>query len=77
MLAGCQTVPVKQEYPELPAELQKECGELYLLESSSTTLSTLMETVAKNYGLYHQCAAQASALIEWQRRQREVFNSGK
>ena len=77
LLVGCETVPVQPVYPELPVELQKECSELHTIEGTSTTLSVLMETVAKNYNLYHQCSAQTSALIEWQRRQLELINSKK
>jgi hypothetical protein len=77
MLTGCETVPVKPVYPEVPVELMQQCQDLKLLEGDVTTLSKLMETVAYNYALYHQCSEQNSALIEWHKRQAEILNSVK
>lgn len=74
VLTGCQTLPVKQTFPVLPDELAKSCQELVLLEGKVTTLSKLMETVATNYKIYHECAAQQQAIVEWYEKQSELFN---
>lgn len=75
LASGCQTLPVTQTFPTLPPELNKSCPELKLLEGKITTLSKLMETVAMNYGIYHECAAQQQSLLEWYEKQSKIFNS--
>jgi hypothetical protein len=75
VLSGCSTtVPVKQPWPELPSEFPKECRELKLLEGDKVTLSKLMETVAANYGIYHECALHYRSTVEWYNKQRDIFN---
>ena len=74
LLSACQTLPVQVKYPELPSELTTECADLKTIEGNITTLSKLMDTVAKNYSLYHECSAQNSAIIEWHRKQMTLFN---
>lgn len=74
VLSGCQTLPVTPALPALPEELSKSCQELKLLEGKVTTLSKLMETVAANYKIYHDCAAQQQSLLEWYEKQSRVFN---
>lgn len=75
VLSGCSTtVPVKQAWPELPEEFPKECRELKLLEGDKVTLSKLMETVAANYGIYHECALHYKSAVEWYNKQRNIFN---
>jgi hypothetical protein len=74
-LVGCSTtVPVKQTWPELPEEFPKECKELKLLEGDKVTLSKLMDTVATNYGIYHECALHYRSAVEWYNKQRAIFN---
>lgn len=77
LLAGCITVPVKQEFPVAPEELLKKCPELKTIEGSTTTLLKLMETIVHNYSLYHDCAATHEGFIEWYRKQREIYDSIK
>lgn len=75
LLAGCSTVvPVKQKFPDMPAELTQSCKPLTLIEGEKTTLSKLMETVAKNYGFYHECAADKAAVKEWYQEQKKIFD---
>lgn len=73
LLAGCTTVPVKQEWPELPKELAEPCGTLKLLEGDKVVLSKLLETVATNYGMFHQCSLQHGNLVEWYKKQAEIY----
>jgi hypothetical protein len=75
LLTACSTVvPVTQKFPELPAELSQNCKPLQTIEGETTTLSNLMETVAKNYGTRHECAAQLEAILEWYNKQKEIFD---
>jgi hypothetical protein len=50
---------------------------LNLIENPTTTLSKLMETVTKNYGLRHECAAQLDAILEWYTKQKKIFDEVK
>jgi hypothetical protein len=78
VLAGCSTtVPVKRTFPDVPEALLKECGALSTINKPEVKLSELMDTVAKNYGKYHECAAVNEAWQEWYRDQKKVFNELK
>lgn len=72
LLTGCTTVPLKSELPELPEEFSKPCGPLQTVQGSTATLKEFTEVVVRNYGLYHECAATHSGLVEWYKRQRSV-----
>lgn len=75
LIAGCTTtVPVKQKFPELPPELIEPCKALILLEGDVVTLSKLMQTVALNYSIYHECTLQQRTLVEWLQKQEKIFN---
>ena len=74
MLTGCQTVPDTQTMPSIPADFPSKCKELILLEGNKVALSKLMETVATNYGIYHECALHYENLHSWYTKQRDVFN---
>ena len=71
-LAGCGSLPVHHKFPNLPDELAKTCVPLVLLEGSTTTLTKLMDTVAKNYSSRHECSAQLEAIQEWYREQKKI-----
>jgi hypothetical protein len=78
VLAGCSaTVPVKRTFPDVPEALLKECGTLGTINKPEVKLSELMDTVAKNYGKYHECAAVNEAWQEWYREQKKVFDEIK
>jgi hypothetical protein len=47
---------------------------LQTIEGETTTLSKLMETVAKNYGTRHECSAQLEAILEWYNKQKQIFD---
>jgi coenzyme F420-reducing hydrogenase alpha subunit len=74
-LSACSTVvPIKQNFPTLPEELTKTCKPLETIEGVTTTLSKLMETVARNYGTRHECALQLESLLEWYNEQKKIFD---
>lgn len=78
VLAGCSTtVPVKRTFPVVPEALLKECGALATINKPEVKLSELMDTVAKNYGKYHECAAVNEAWQEWYLEQKKVFDELK
>jgi hypothetical protein len=78
LLTGCSTtVPVKRAFPEVPALLLKECNPLKTIDKPEVKLSELMDTVSKNYGKYHECAAVADAWQEWYKEQQKIFNEVK
>ena len=78
VLAGCSTtVPVKRTFPAVPETLLKECGALNTINKPEVKLSELMDTVAKNYGKYHECAAITEAWQDWYREQKKVFDEIK
>jgi uncharacterized protein YceK len=73
-LSGCSTVvPVQQKFPEIPEQLTQTCKPLQTIEGTTTTLSNLMEVVAKNYATRHECAAQLEAILEWYAKQKKIF----
>lgn len=77
-LVGCSTtVPVKRTFPNVPEALLKECGSLNTINKPEVKLSELMDTVTKNYGKYHECAAVNEAWQEWYQEQKKVFNELK
>lgn len=73
-LSGCITISLKQKFPEIPPELLESCKSLAIIEGETTTLSKLMETVAKNYGTRHDCAAQVEATKKWYSEQKKIFD---
>jgi hypothetical protein len=73
-LTGCITVPVKQKFPDAPKELMEACKPLAIIEGETTTLSKLMDTVAKNYGTRHDCAAKKDAWSTWYTEQKKIFD---
>lgn len=78
VLAGCSTtVPVKRNFPAVPEALLKECGALGTINKPEVKLSELMDTVAKNYGKYHECAAVNEAWQDWYKEQKKVFDEVK
>jgi hypothetical protein len=78
MLTGClTTVPVKRSFPDVPEVLMKECDPLNTINKPEVKLSELMDTVTKNYGKYHGCAAVVDAWQDWYKEQKKVFDEVK
>lgn len=73
-LTACTTAPVSQKMPEMPQDLAEKCRPLLLLEGQTTTLSKLMETVATNYTLRHECATQVDMLQKWYAKEKKAFD---
>lgn len=73
-LTGCITVPVTQKFPDIPPELMESCKPLAIIEGETTTLSKLMDTVAKNYNTRHECAALKDSWNTWYTEQKKIFD---
>lgn len=74
VISGCATtVPVKQEFFNLPDELRKPCEPLLTIDTETTTLHEMMKVVVKNYMRRHECAMRLDAIIEWHDEQKKVF----
>ncbi len=74
ILTGCTTtVPVKQKFPEVPAELLKACPALNQVEPTEK-LSEVLKVITKNYSQYHECQTTVDTWIEWYNLQKEIYN---
>lgn len=72
-LTGCNTVTKAPPFPELPKDISFQCPELKEAEKSPE-LSKLLDTVVQNYGTYYECRVKVEAIIEWHKRQKEIYN---
>jgi len=77
LLAGCVSVPVERKFPLAPGELQAPCGNLQTIDTATTKLSAVVETVVANYAQYQECQVKTESWIEWYNRQKEIFESVK
>jgi hypothetical protein len=74
LLSGCLvTAPVKQKFPEVPADLLKACPDLKQVESTEK-LSEVLKVVSRNYSQYHECQITVDTWIEWYNLQKEIYN---
>jgi hypothetical protein len=76
-LSACVSVPVERRFPAVPAELTTSCAPLVTVPEGTTQLSTVVQTVVTNYGLYQSCDAKNQLWIEWYTKQKEIFDSVK
>lgn len=76
LLSGCSTVPVKRNFPDIPAELATPCINLLITEST-TKLSDVILVVTKNYTLYQECQIKSKTWIDWYTSQKQIFESVK
>ncbi len=79
LLTGCftTTVPVKRNFPEVPAELMATCPDLKKVDKGTEQLSKVITVVTENYTQYHECRNKVDVWNEWYKNQKEVFDSVK
>ena len=77
LLSACVSVPVERKFPKVPAELQQPCPNLQTIDSSTTRLSTVVDTIVSNYGQYRECQVKTDSWIEWYNQQKEIFDNVK
>lgn len=75
-LTACGTVPVQRNFPEVPSELMTGCPNLKAVEGTDK-LTKVIEVVADNYALYHECSVKTEAWIDWYTTQKKIFDEVK
>lgn len=75
LLAGCSTaVPVKQKFPDAPAELMEKCPDLQQADLKATAITDLLKVVVSNYQLYYQCSVKQDNWTIWYKDQKSIFD---
>lgn len=77
LLSACVSVPVERRFPMVPTEIQAPCGNLQTIDSATTKLSAVVDSVVANYGQYRECQVKTDLWIEWYTRQKQIFESVK
>ena len=78
LLAGCSTtVPVTRKFPEVPDVLMVPCPPLTQIKEGTTKLSEVVGVVTDNYFEYHKCSDKHDLWMEWDKAQKEIFDSVK
>ena len=78
LLAGCSTsVPVKRNFPNVPADLLQECPDLKTIPESTTKLSEVLTVVTENYGQYKECQIKVDLWRDWYEKQKKIFDEVK
>lgn len=74
-LSACSTVvPVKQKFPDVPAELKEKCPDLNTIPAGTTAITDMLKTVVQNYSLYYQCSLKQEGWTTWYDEQKKVFD---
>lgn len=76
VLTGCTAVPVKRNFPEVPAQIMEKCPQLEKLKDDAK-LSDVAKNVTNNYTTYYECAVKHDAFVEWYNTQKRIFESVK
>jgi hypothetical protein len=72
-LSACSTVvPIKQDWPAVPAELLIPPVKLKTIDKPNAKASDLLSTVNENYGLYHELAAKLIGWQQWYQQQKQI-----
>jgi len=77
LLSACVSVPVERRFPAVPEEIQAPCGNLQTIDSTTTKLSIVVDSVVANYTQYRECQAKTDSWIEWYNKQKDIFESVK
>ena len=75
-ILGCGSVniPATYTFPSVPDELTQDCPELNTV-TEPTTLSSVTNSVVKNYTLYHECQTKVSSWNDWYSQQKQIFDA--
>jgi hypothetical protein len=77
LLSACVSVPVEHKFPRAPGEIQAPCGDLQTIDSATTKLSVVVDSVVTNYAQYRECQTKTDSWIEWYNDQKKIFESVK
>ena len=75
-LAGCQTVPVTQNFPKASDTLQTPPPTLKEITAGASA-SVIFDTVVENYGTYNEVANQLKGWQQWYVDQKKIFDGAK
>jgi hypothetical protein len=73
LLSACAVVPVKQNFPEIPAKLKEQCPPLNLAAEDTKDITDLLKVVVSNYQLYYECQNKNISWLEWYNAQKKIF----
>ena len=76
-LTACVSVPVQRSFPKAPPELMASCPPLQVMDTETTRLSDVVQSVVANYGQYQACDNKVDTWIEWYNTQKTIFDSVK
>lgn len=67
LLSGCTTISVGKPWPlQEDAYLLQPCQQLLTIEKPrESSMSTVVDIVEANYGLWHDCKTKTDAWIKW------------
>lgn len=75
LLSGClSSVPIKQEWPDVPKELLEACPNLKQVDPNTKKLSDIIEVVSDNYAEYYECKSKVDDWIVWYEGQKKIYN---
>jgi hypothetical protein len=73
-LTACSTtVPVKQNFPEVPSRLMTRCPQLETITDDQASLTDMLKVIVQNYTTYYQCAVVSDGWQEWYQIQKQIF----
>lgn len=75
-LAGCQTVPVTQNFPKASDTLMTAPPSLKEIPAGASA-SAVFDTVVENYGTYNEVANQLRGWQQWYVDQKKIFDGAK
>jgi len=75
VLTSCSEIPPMSSFPAVPKELQQACPELKGVDSSTTKLSVVIDSVIDNYSNYHECQIKVDSWNEWYNTQKKIHDS--
>jgi|APCry1669190119_1035276.scaffolds.fasta_scaffold00397_3 hypothetical protein len=81
ILTACATnnskVLVQMKFPDVPPELLIECPDLAQVDTSTSKLSDVLETVTDNYSDYYECKDKVDTWVDWYTKQKQIFDNIK
>ena len=77
VLTSCSDIPMISSFPDVPKELKEACPALKGVDSSTTKLSVVIDSVIDNYSTYHGCQIKVDAWNEWYNAQKKIHDEIK
>ena len=76
LLTGCDTIPVKYEFPNVPTELMSTVKELKQTPMNSSP-SEIFDIVIENYSICHETANRVESWQKWYLEQKSIHEKNK